>query len=130
MAELGDRVYSFTGKRTERVPSLNTELSATYDVKKFNVFVAASYIGNRYTSPSNSYKLPAYVVMKAGAGYNFTKALSFRVWADNLTDARVLTEGDVRGDQFRDFSQVAPGSLMIGRTLLQRTFFGSLSYSF
>ncbi len=130
MAELGDRVYSFTGKRTERVPSLNTELSATYDLKKFNVFVAASYIGNRYTSPSNSYKLPAYVVMKAGAGYNFTKALSFRVWADNLTDARVLTEGDVRGDQFRDFSQVAPGSLMIGRTLLQRTFFGSLAYSF
>lgn len=129
-AEYGDRVYSFTGNRTERVPSLNTELSGTLDVQKFNLFVAANYVGNRFTSPAESYKLPAYVVMKAGAGYNFTKALSFRVWADNLTNARVLTEGDVRGDQFRDFANVAPGTLMIGRTLLQRTFFGSLAYSF
>jgi iron complex outermembrane recepter protein len=42
----------------------------------------------------------------------------------------VLTEGDVRGDQFRDFSTITPGTLMIGRTLLQRTFWGSLAYSF
>ena len=129
-AEFGNRVYSFTGNRTERVPVLNTELGANYDYKNFNLYVAANYVGSRYTSPSDSYKLPSYVVMKAGAGYNFTKKLALRVWADNLLDAKVLTEGDVRGDQFRDFANVAPGQLMIGRTLLQRTFWGSLAYSF
>jgi len=130
LAEFGDRVYSFTGKRTERVPVLNTELGANYDYKNFNLYVAANYVGSRFTSPSDSYRLPAYVVMKAGAGYNFTKKVSIRFWADNLLNAKVLTEGDVRGDQFRDFSAVTPGTLMIGRTLLQRTFWGSLAYSF
>ncbi|WP_235969809.1 TonB-dependent receptor domain-containing protein [Pedobacter planticolens] len=130
LAQLGDKVYSFTGNRTERVPVLNTELGANYEYKNINLYVAANYIGSRYTSPSESYELPAYVVMKAGAGYNFTKKVSIRFWADNLLNARVLTEGDVRGDQFRDFSAVTPGALMIGRTLLQRTFWGSLAYSF
>jgi len=129
-AEFGDRIYSFTGNRTERVPVLNTELGINYDHKSFNLYVAANYVGSRFTSPSDSYKLPAYVVMKAGAGYNFTKKIAIRFWADNLLDAKVLTEGDVRGDQFRDFSKVTPGQLMIGRTLLQRTFWGSLAYSF
>lgn len=129
-AEFGNRVYSFTGNRTERVPVLNTELGANYDFKNFNLYVAANYVGSRFTSPSESYKLPGYVVMKAGAGYNFSKKVAIRFWADNLLDAKVLTEGDVRGDQFRDFSTVTPGQLMIGRTLLQRTFWGSLAYSF
>ncbi|RZL57103.1 MAG: TonB-dependent receptor, partial [Pedobacter sp.] len=129
-AEFGNRVYSFTGNRTERVPVLNTELGANYEYKNFNLYVAANYVGSRFTSPSESYELPSYVVMKAGAGYNFTKKIAIRFWADNLLDAKVLTEGDVRGDQFRDFSQVVPGSLLIGRTLLQRTFWGSLAYSF
>jgi len=130
LAEFGDRIYSFTGNRTERVPALNTELGANYEYKNLNLYVAANYIGNRYTSPSASYKLPAYVVIKAGLGYNFTKKVGIRFWADNLLNAKVLTEGDVRGDQFRDFSTVTPGTLMIGRTLLQRTFWGSLAYSF
>ena len=130
VAQYGDKIYSFTGNRTERVPALNSELSGTIDYQNFNFFLSASYIGNRYTSASNSYKLPGYVAVKAGAGYNFTKAIALRLWADNLTNARVLTEGDVRGDQFRDFSKVTPGTLMPGRTLLQRTFFGSLAYSF
>ncbi|WP_442588938.1 TonB-dependent receptor domain-containing protein [Pedobacter sp. AW31-3R] len=130
VAELGDRIYSFTGNRTERVPVINTELSATYDIGKANIYVAANYIGNRFTSPSASYKLPAYLIMRGGAGYKITKQIDARFWVDNLLNARVLTEGDVRGDQFRDFSQLAPGTLSIGRTLLQRTFWASIAYSF
>ncbi|WP_133558921.1 TonB-dependent receptor domain-containing protein [Pedobacter duraquae] len=130
LAQLGDKVYSFTGNRTERVPVFNTELSASYDYKKANIFLSANYVGSRFTSPSDSYKLPVYVVMRGGAGYNFTKQIAARFWVDNLTNARVLTEGDVRGDQFRDFSAIPTGTLMIGRTLLQRTFWASLAYSF
>lgn len=130
VAELGDRTYSFTGNRTERVPSLNTELSANYDFGKANLYLSANYVGNRFTSPSDSYKLPAYVIMRGGAGYKISKRIDARFWVDNLLNARVLTEGDVRGDQFRDFSTIAPGTLSIGRTLLQRTFWGSVGYSF
>lgn len=130
VAILGDTTYSFTGKRTERVPVFNTELSATYDYKKFNIYLAGNYIGSRFTSPSDSYKLPAYVLMKGGAGYNFTKAINVRFWVDNLLNARVLTEGDVRGDQFRNFAAVEKGTMMPGRTILPRSFWLSLSYEF
>jgi iron complex outermembrane receptor protein len=130
LAEMGDKTYSFTGNRAERVPVLSTELSANYDYKKFNTNWGIIYTGSRYTSPSNSYELPGYITMRASAGYKITKALEAKFWVDNLTNTRALTEGDTRGDQFRDFSTVAPGSLMIGRTILPRSFWASISYSF
>jgi outer membrane receptor protein involved in Fe transport len=68
--------------------------------------------------------------MRASAGYKITKALDAKFWVDNLTNTKALTEGDVRGDQFRDFSTVVSGSLMIGRTILPRSFWASISYSF
>jgi outer membrane receptor protein involved in Fe transport len=68
--------------------------------------------------------------MKGGAGYNFTKAINARFWVDNLLNARVLTEGDVRGDQFRNFAAVEKGTMMPGRTILPRSFWLSLSYEF
>lgn len=129
-AEFGDRTYSFTGNRTERQPSINTELSANYEFGKANINIAGTYVGNRFTSPSESYKLPAYVIMRAGGGYKITKMIDARFWVDNLLNARVLTEGDVRGDQFRDFTNLPAGTLQIGRTLLQRTFWASIAYSF
>jgi len=130
LAEMGDTTYSFTGKKTERVPALNTELSVTYDLKRFNLNLSANYIGSRFTAPSDSYKLPAYVTMRAGAGYDISKKINVRVWADNLLNTRTLTEGDVRGDQFRDFSTVTKGTAMAGRTILPRSFWASLSYEF
>lgn len=130
LAEMGDKSYSFTGKRTERVPVLSTELSANYDYKRFYTNWGIIYTGSRFTSPSDSYKLPAYVTMRASAGYKISKSLDAKFWVDNLTNTRALTEGDVRGDQFRDFSTVTLGSLMIGRTILPRSYWASLSYSF
>ncbi|WP_343670276.1 TonB-dependent receptor [Chitinophaga sp.] len=130
LAEMGDTTYSFTGKKTERVPALNTELSITYDLKRFNVNLSANYIGSRYTAPSDSYKLPAYVVMRGGAGYDLSKKVNIRAWVDNLLNTRTLTEGDVRGDQFRNFSTVTRGTAMAGRTILPRSFWASLSYEF
>jgi iron complex outermembrane recepter protein len=130
LAELGEKTYDFSGNRTERVPVLSTELSANYDYKRFYTNWGIIYTGSRYTSPSDSYKLPGYVSMRASAGYKITKALEAKFWVDNLTNTRALTEGDVRGDQFRDFSTIASGSLMIGRTILPRSFWASISYSF
>lgn len=130
LAEMGDTTYSFTGKRTERVPVLNTELSATYDLKRFNINLSANYIGSRFTSPSDSYKLPAYVVMRGGIGYDITKKIALKGWVDNLLNSKVLTEGDVRGDQFRNFSTVTKGTVMAGRTILPRSFWASVSYEF
>lgn len=130
LAEMGDKTYTFTGNRAERVPVLSTELSANYDYKRFNTNWGIIYTGSRFTSPSESYKLPAYVTMRASAGYKITKSLEAKFWVDNLTNTRALTEGDTRGDQFRDFSTVTPGTLMIGRTILPRSYWASVSYSF
>lgn len=130
VAALGDTTYSYTGKKTERVPTLNTEISATYEYKKFNLYLSTNYIGSRFTSPADNYTLPAYMTMAGGAGYNFTKQLGVRFWVNNLTNTRALSQGNVRGDQFTNFANVAQGALQNGKAILQRSFWASVSYSF
>lgn len=130
LAELGDKTYDFSGNRTERVPVLSTELSLNYDYKKFNTNWGVLYTGSRFTSPSDSYELPAYLTVRASAGYKIAKAVEVKIWFDNLTNTRALTEGDVRGDQFRNFSTITTGTPQIGRTILPRSFWTSLSYKF
>jgi iron complex outermembrane recepter protein len=130
LAELGDKTYDFSGNRTERVPVLSTELSVNYDYKKFNTNWGVLYTGSRFTSPSDSYELPAYLTVRASAGYKIAKAVEVKIWLDNLTNTRALTEGDVRGDQFRNFSTITKGTPQIGRTILPRSFWTSLSYKF
>ncbi|MFV5703779.1 TonB-dependent receptor [Flavobacterium sp. XS2P12] len=130
LQQMGDVTYSFTGNATERVPVLSTELAANYDYKKFYTNWGIIYTGSRYTSPAQNYKLPGYVTMRASVGYKITNTLEAKFWADNLTNTRAITEGDVRGDQFRDFTTVAKGTPMYARTILPRSFWASLSYSF
>lgn len=129
-AELGEKTYDFSGNRTERVPVLSTELSANYDFKRFSSNLGVLYTGSRYTSPSDSYELPSYITMRASVGYRIAKSIQAKFWVDNLTNTRALTEGDVRGDQFRDFSKETVGTLMIGRTILPRSLWASISYNF
>ncbi len=127
---MGDTTYSFTGNRTERVPVVATELSASYEYKGLSVYMAGNYASGRYSSPSDSYRLASYIEMKAGIGYTFFKHLSIRSWVNNLLNTRALTEGDVRGDQFRNFTNIPRGTLMIGRDILPRTFWSSVAWIF
>lgn len=128
--DLAGKPYSWAGNQPERLPVVNLQMAASYDYKKFNLFANAIYIGNRWSTNANTYKLNGYVEFNSGAGYTFGKHIEVRGWVNNILNSRGLTEGNVRGEQFIDVSTLQPGQLMLGRAILPRSFWMSVSYSF
>lgn len=128
--DLAGKPYIWSGNQAERVPNYITELSASYTYKIFDAFASFRRIGKRWTSPSNVYRLDGYNEVSAGLDVKITKAIGLRVWADNLTNSRGLTEGNIRGDQFLLNGNFEKGSLQIGRVILPRSFWTSLTFAF
>ncbi len=128
--DLAGKPYVWSGNQAERVPNYIAELSGNYSYKIFDLFVSYRQIGKRWTSPSNVYRLNGYNEVSAGLDVKIVKGLGFRIWADNLTNSRGLTEGNIRGDQFLLNGNFEKGSLQIGRVILPRSFWTSLTYSF
>lgn len=127
---IAGKPLSWKGNRPERLPKTNLQLSATYDYKGFNLYANAAAIGSRWSTNANTYRLDGYTEVNAGAGYSFGKKLELRAWVNNLLNARGLTEGNVRGEQFIDVNTLKDGQLMIGRAILPRSLWASISFSF
>ncbi|ULT38871.1 TonB-dependent receptor [Niabella defluvii] len=121
---------SWKGNRPERLPTTNFQLSATYDYKGFNLYANAIFIGSRWSTNANTYKLDGYNEVNTGVGYTFNKKLELRTWVNNLLDSRGLTEGNVRGEQFINVNNLQNGQLMLGRAILPRSYWVSLSFTF
>lgn len=121
---------SWKGNRPERLPTTNFQLSATYDYKGFNLYANAIFIGSRWSTNANTYKLDGYNEVNTGVGYTFNKKLELRTWVNNLLDSRGLTEGNVRGEQFINVNNLQNGQLMLGRAILPRSYWASLSFTF
>ncbi len=128
--DLAGKPYIWTGNRAERIPNYMAELSMAYTYKIFDLFVGYRQIGKRWTSPSNVYRLNGYNEISAGLDIHILKNLGLRVWGDNLGNSRGLTEGNIRGDQFLANGNFEKGSLQIGRIILPRSFWSSLTFSF
>lgn len=129
-ADLAGKLYSWSGNYAERIPNVIWELSGTYNYKIFDLFASFRHIGKRWSSPSNVYHMGGYDELSMGLDCKITKKLGFRVWGDNLTNSRGLTEGNIRGDQFLLNGNFEKGSLQIGRVILPRSFWTSLTYTF
>lgn len=129
-ADLAGKPFIWTGNSAERVPNYMAELQATYKYSIFDLFVGYRQIGKRWTTPSNVYRLKGYNEVSAGLDIRVLKNLGLRVWGDNLTNSRGLTEGNIRGDQFLAIGNFEQGSMQIGRIILPRSFWSSLTFSF
>lgn len=129
-ADLAGKPFIWTGNSAERIPNYMAELQATYKYGIFDLFVGYRQIGKRWTTPSNVYRLKGYNEVSAGLDVRLLKNLGLRVWGDNLTNSRGLTEGNIRGDQFLAIGNFENGSLQIGRIILPRSFWSSLTFSF
>ncbi len=129
-ADLAGKLYSWSGNQAERIPNVIWELSASYTYRMFDAFASFRHIGKRWSSPSNIYHMGGYDELSAGLDCKISKALGLRVWADNLTNSRGLTEGNIRGDQFLANGNFEKGSLQIGRIILPRSFWTALTFSF
>lgn len=129
-ADLAGKPFDYSGNKAERIPDALFELSGTYTYKKMDLFASFRHVGKRWSSPSNVYRLNGYDELSMGLDFRATKAIGLRIWGDNLLNSRGLTEGNVRGDQFLQNGNFATGSLQIGRIILPRSVWASLTYSF
>ncbi len=62
----------------------------------FRVFTTYSYIGQRYSDPTNTQVLPKYYTLDAGVVAGFGSNFEIRLQGSNLTDQIGLTEGNAR----------------------------------
>ncbi|MEK6547923.1 MAG: carboxypeptidase-like regulatory domain-containing protein [Bacteroidota bacterium] len=129
-ADLANKPFVWDGNYAERIPSYMIDFAANYKFGKFDAFSNIRFIGKTWSAPSNVYQLGAYNEWTTGLEYAVSKAIGIRVWGNNLLNSRGMTEGNVRGDQFLLNGAFAEGSLQIGRIILPRNFWASLTYSF
>lgn len=129
--DIAGQTVDWSGNRPQTTPNVNLQLQGNYDYKHIGLYATGVYLGSFYTTSAQNYKLPGYTEITAGVvGHLLADRVELRVWANNLLDTRALTEGNVRGEQFLDPSTLTQGKYMIGRTILPRSFWTSLSYAF
>lgn len=128
--ELAGKPVDWNGNRPQGIPNLNVIAEGTGSYKSFNLFANAVLIGPAWSTSANTYKVPAFTEMTAGIGTRLLKKkIELRAWSNNLLDARSLTQGNVRGEQFINEKDLVIGQPMLGRALLPRSFWLSASYS-
>lgn len=129
-ADLADKPVNWNGNRPQGTPNLNVIAEGTGSYKFFNLFANTVLIGSAWSTSANTYKVPAFTEVTAGIGTGLLKKkIELRAWSNNLFDARSLTQGNVRGEQFINEKDLVIGQLMLGRALLPRSFWLSASYS-
>jgi iron complex outermembrane receptor protein len=109
------------GNQIIREPKIfgNVRPSFTYETgdNRFELYGSYSYTGKRYVDFYNNTALPAYG--EFGAGVTMTRGtLQFQVVGNNITNARGITEGNIRTDIV---SGQGTGTAIYGRTNFGRT---------
>jgi hypothetical protein len=102
-ANVNDRINPTTPTRqidlthnfVERIPPIQLDLTADYTLKKFNFYLNWRYIHTRWGNRRNTYKLPAFSEVGAGASYK-TGKFTLAIQGINLFDAVGITEGNTR----------------------------------
>jgi len=89
------------GNKIWRQPDFQFRLAPSYDFPLSNtitatIYGAIRYIGDRWDSRDNVFKLKSYSKLDLGVDVSTSGGLTFNVSGDNLTDDHGLTEGDPR----------------------------------
>ena len=92
------------GDQVDRLPDTQIQFKPTYYFhfsgdyfNKGNMYVVATYYGQRYGDLANTEKLGIYTNWGAGLNFYLTRDLSCDIVGDNLTNATAFTEGNPRG---------------------------------
>jgi outer membrane receptor protein involved in Fe transport len=129
--DIAGKTLNWKGNRPQSTPTWNLQLGGSYDYKMFNAFFNAMHQSEFWSTSANTYKVPGYTDVIAGIGAKlFNKKVELRSWVNNLLDTRALTEGNVRGEQFINERDLVIGQPMLGRAILPRSFWLSVSYGF
>ncbi len=135
---VNDRINPTTATRqidvsnnfVERVPPIQIDLTADYTIKKFNFYVNWRYIGSRWGNRRNTYKLPSFSEVGAGASYK-TGKFTLGIQGINIFDAVGITEGNTRTqDNIGSIAAQDNNIVNTGIFILPRSANFSVLYSF
>lgn len=120
---------AFKGNRPKRTPELNFTVAPTwyFPNRKGELSLAYHLVGDRFSDPANTLKLPAYRTFDLSMRYELTPAITLNASIQNLTNTVGLTEGNPRSG----FSEVAGNSdYFFARPILGRNASVSLTMTF
>ncbi|TAF66481.1 MAG: TonB-dependent receptor [Cytophagales bacterium] len=124
------RIVNFSGNNVERIPPIQIDFTADYTYKKFNVYGNVRYIGERWGNRRNTFKLPAFFEVGAGASYR-TGNFTLGVQGINLLNALGITEGNTRTqDNIGPNAAANNDTVNTGIFILPRSFNFTVNYSF
>lgn len=93
------------GKRTALSPRNTANLGINYEVPLSNgslVFGTTAYYSSRFFfEPDNVIEQPKFVTLAGSIKWSVNDNLSFSVWGTNLTNQRVLQNGNITGGLYR-----------------------------
>lgn len=123
----------FSGNTVERVPPIQADLTVDYTVGKLNFYANVRYIGKRWANRRNTYHLPGFSEVAAGASYRLNR-FTFGVQGINLLNTIGIVEGNTRvqdnfGPQTVNDANVNQ-IIGTGTFILPRSFNLSVLYSF
>ena len=89
------------GNKIWRQPDFQLRLAPSYEIQISNtvtatIYGAIRYIGDRWDSRNNVFKLESYSKLDLGLDVSTSGGITFNISGDNLADSDGLTEGDPR----------------------------------
>ncbi|WP_233783408.1 TonB-dependent receptor [Flavivirga eckloniae] len=113
---------ALNGNLARRISKFYCNIRPDYNITdNFNIYAKYSYFGKKYHDIENTFELPAFGVVNAGASYKINN-LRFGLDASNLFNTIGLTEGDGGAP--------ADGDVFLGRSILGRAVRLSVAINF
>ena len=81
-----DFTVDFSGNNVDTNPSVQFNITPTYNTNNFYAFLSWQYMGSRWANAPNAFELPAYSQFDLGTGYNLSKHLGLSVNINNLAN--------------------------------------------
>ncbi|MCF7569024.1 TonB-dependent receptor [Sabulilitoribacter arenilitoris] len=132
-----DSITDFSGNTLSFNPKLMFNLSNEYQKDKLSAFIKWQFMGKRYGNVSNGFKLPAYSIFNAGAGYQISKNLSTDILVTNLFNSEGLANffgansfGANANGATSEFIAANPDTSFVVFPVLRRRALIKLNYSF
>ncbi|MCL6296426.1 TonB-dependent receptor [Jejuia spongiicola] len=132
-----DSILDYSGNVLPFNPKLMFNLSNEYEKDKVSAFIKWQFMGKRDGNVSNGFKLPAYSIFNAGAGYQISKHLSADILVTNLFNSEGLANffgansfGANANGATPDFIAANPDASFVVFPVLRRRALLKLNYSF
>ena len=117
--------FDFSGNRVRRIPRYVLDFKPSYMAGPVTVFGTLQAYDERFVDDANNVTLPSYVLLGAGAAYDFQQ-FRVQITGSNLTNTIGLTEGNPRVGQVVGSEQ----DIYMARPVLGRQARLSVTYRF